>query len=512
MKKVVSGTILQEKMHEAVNLLCDTVKLTLGPKGNNVIIDHSNFTPFITNDGVTIAENIESDDEVVKTIIELAKEASIKTNELVGDGTTTTLVLLQSIFNNGRILIEEGISPIILKKELSEALEDVIKQIKKSSRKPNNKELLDIAVTSANDELIGQNVAEVYLKVLNKDAISIKEANLNNTVINYKKGYICDSDVAAKYFFKDCNELCYQNVNILIVNNYLENLEEISLILNKIILESKNLIILANDYSEDFIREIIALNMDNDCNIILLKSPYYGTMQQETLKDISVISRANIIERLERISLNDLGNIANVKINEKEIIIDFVMNKKIEERILEIKNNQSEELIEKNKRVAMFENGIAEILVGAQTITEGREKKMRYDDALWAVHCSSFGILPGCGLALLEISEKLDDKNNGYKVLKKALLSPFQQILNNSGLNSLKIKTEIINSNFSKIYNVNINDYENIFSTKVIDSTEVVINALKNSVSIASMLLTTSALVINEYQNNLNKVSAYNEL
>jgi len=206
MKKVINGEDLKIKMKNAIDLLCNTVKTTLGPKGNNIIIDHSDFTPFITNDGVTIAKNIESDDVVINTILELAKEATIRTNENVGDGTTTTLVLLQSIFDEGLKAIDKGVSPIILKRELDELLKEIVLRIESKSRKPKNSELLNIAQVSANGKEIGEIVFEVYSKIKDRNSITIKEG-IDKTVVNYLKGYTFDTIIASEYFFSEEKEI-----------------------------------------------------------------------------------------------------------------------------------------------------------------------------------------------------------------------------------------------------------------------------------------------------------------
>ena len=232
MKKVVSGNVLKEKMIEAIDLLCDTVKVTLGPKGNNVIIDHSNFSPFITNDGVTIAENIESDDEITNTILELAKEASIKTNEIVGDGTTTTLVLLQSIFKEGLKVINEGVSPIILKQEIDESLNKIIELLKSKSRKPTNNDLLNISTISSNDKKIGKLIYEAYLKTQNKDAIKIIETNDIDCSLNFIKGYNFETVIASPYYFNEFKEINITNCKILIIDKTLEGIEEVANVLN----------------------------------------------------------------------------------------------------------------------------------------------------------------------------------------------------------------------------------------------------------------------------------------
>jgi len=514
MKKVVSGNELKLKMEEAVSLLCNTVKTTLGPKGSNVIIDHSLFSPFVTNDGVTIAENIESDDEIINTILELAKEASIRTNETVGDGTTTTLVLLQSIFDNGKKLIEAGVNPIVLKNELMNSLNNIIDSIKEKSKIPTKKELINIAMVSANDENIGKNVSDVYFKVKNKSAINIKEGDSYKTHINYLKGYIISTNLASNYFLKDLYEIKYDDAYILLIDNFLNELEDVVDVINYIIYNKKNLIIIAKDYNELVINEILSLNIDNNINIILLKNPEYGLKEISVLKDLSVISNAKIIEKVEGVSIRDLGKIDNIIINLNETIISFKMNNQISNRIKEIKKEikSNNDLDFINKRMSMFDNGLANILVGGFTNTERREKKMRYDDSLCAINSASLGVLPGCGLIFLDISDKMVIKNNGDLILKKALISPFEQIIENSGENKKEIYKFIKDNNFKVLYNVNNSLFEKIEETEIIDSTEVVINSLISATSIASILLTTTNIVINEYQNNLNKEIGYNEL
>ncbi len=515
MKKVVSGNILKEKMIEAIDLLCDTVKVTLGPKGNNVIIDHSNFSPFITNDGVTIAENIESEDEISNTILELAKEASIKTNEIVGDGTTTTLVLLQSIFKEGLKVVDSGVSPIILKQELDKSLETIIKLLKSKSNKPTNNDLLNIATISSNDKEIGKLICEAYLKTKSKYAIKIIETNNTECSINFINGYNFETVIASPYFFNEVNKINITNCKILILDKTLEEIEEIANVLNEVLKKNLNLVIIAQDYDNYLINEIISINMENESKIYLLKSPNYGKKQKSILKDISIITGANIINNMA--SLNDLGNILQININDEITNISFKMNNNIKLRIEELENQikNSDNSLDKdfyNNTIAMFNTCLANINVGATTITERREKKMRFDDALCAIDISSDGVLPGTGLTLLEISDNLELKNNGDNILKDAIIMPIKQIMSNAGLDSNFIIEEIRNSGYKKLYNVKCNTFEIVTETCVIDPAEVVINSLKNACSIAGMLLTTSNLVINEYKSSLNKINDYNEL
>lgn len=515
MKKVVCGEILKDKMCDAVDLLCDTVKNTLGPKGNNVIIDHSDFSPFITNDGVTIAENIESDDEITNTILELAKEASIKTNEIVGDGTTTTLVLLQSIFKEGLKVIDSGVSPIILKQELEYSLEKILKLLKNKSYKPTNSDLLNIATISSNDKEIGKLISEAYFKTQNKDAIKIIETNDTKCSLEFLKGYNFETIIASPYFFNEYKEINLKNSKILILNKTLDNIEDIANVLNEVLKNNLNLVIIAEDYDNYLINEIISINMENNSKIYLLKSPNYGNKQKSILKDISIITESKIVNNL--ISLNDLGNALEIKINEEITYISFEMNDNIKYRVSElknkIKNNKDVMDIEfYNKTIAMFDTCLANIKVGATTITERREKKMRFDDALCATCTAVKGVLPGTGLILLEISDNLILQNNGDRILKNALIMPMKQILSNAGLDYNFIIEEIRNNNYKKLYNIKTDNYENIKKSCVIDPTEVVISSIKNACSIASMLLTTSNLVINEYKSTIKRINDFNEL
>ena len=269
MKKVISGNELYDNMSNAINILCSTVKSTLGPICNNVIIDHSNFSPFITNDGVTIAENITSENEVINTILELAKEASIKTNENVGDGTTTTLVLLESIFNLGLNLIRNGMKPMKLKNDLISELDNIIKDINLKSRKANNKDLINIAINSANDIEIGKIVSDAYSKVKDKNAINIVEYDIPLTRIEYLKGYCFETILASPYFLYNNTEIKYTNSKILLVNSILDDINVLSLIFNEVIKNNNSLIIIANDYEENFINQVLSLKLDNNLNIVL---------------------------------------------------------------------------------------------------------------------------------------------------------------------------------------------------------------------------------------------------
>ena len=506
MKKVVNGLELRTKMNEAIDLLCDTVKTTLGPKGSNVIIDHSSFSPFITNDGVTIASNIESDDEVVNTILELAKEASIKTNSNVGDGTTSTLVLLQKIYKEGVKLIEEGINPILLKKELAKKLEEIIKTVNDKRHTPTDLELKKIAYTSSNSKEIAENIYQAFLEVRNASSIKITEGK-DKTIIKRKNGYIIDSVLASFYFFRDQEEINLDKANILLINDGLNDLEEISELINEVIIRKEKLVILSDFYSDCFINQALSLFMEENVGIYLLKWSEFGKRKIDIMNDLSLITNSKVCDN--NIIYNNVGRCKSVKITKEEVTFSYDKNNKIERKTAEIKDRLAEENDDferefLKKRLAMFQQGLIEIEVGALTKTERKEKKMRYDDAIGAINSALNGVVLGGGVILYEISEGLNDEDYASKIFKECLKEPLRQILYNAGILEEETITEIRKNNFRKIYNVKTNKFEDENTTDILDATEVVINILRNALSIASMLLTTTSLIINEYKQEIN--------
>jgi len=501
-KKVINNDELKNKMCIAVNMLCGTVKTTLGPRGNNVIINNSSFNPFITNDGVTIAENIESDDNVINTILKLTKEASINTDEVVGDGTTTTLVLLESIFNEGMNLINKGINPIVLKNELDNSLNNIIDALKKESIKPNKKDLLNIATTSSNSDYIGKIITDTYLKVKNINSISIKEYNIKETKVVYNKGYIFESNLANTYYFKDQNEIILKDAYIILSYNYIDSLNSFGDIINDLLNNKKDLVIICKDYSEEVINQVISLYIDNTIKIYLFKTPEYGINELIFLDDISVITNAKKYDDYK------IGIIKNMKFDKEKATILFNKNNRINELIKKIKNDKNP--IDKdfnNKRLSMLTNSLAEIQVGGNSMLERRELVMRYVDALHAINSAKNGILLGSGIPFYKISNSMICNTNAEKILKNSLSKPIHQILINSGIDYKNILDYIKNNNYNILYNVKTYNYENINNRTIIDPLDVSINSLTNAVSIAGMLLTTSNLVMNEFDNTINKIN-----
>ena len=379
MKKVITGEELYDCEEQAIELLCGTVKKTLGPRGSNAIIDHSLMSPFITNDGVTIARNIESEDERINTILTLAKEASIKTDETVGDGTTTTLVLLESIFKSGLAKIKDGINPHILKNELDNALESVLDKIKKESKIPTEENYYDIASIASSDQNIGKMITSLYLKV--GSAMKIEESSSNKTNTKIINGYSFEPILASPYFFNNTNEITYKNCLILIMTKEVNEIEEISEIINYTIEKRIALVILATDYSEGVINEVLSLNFNKITNVTLLKLPEYGLHQMDILKDLEIISKAKIVKASDEVSLNNLGKCEEIKITKDlAIISNNLKSESIKKHINKLKERGKKidddfELEFLNNRLAKLTNGIGIIYVGATTTTEAREKR-----------------------------------------------------------------------------------------------------------------------------------------
>ena len=508
MKKVVSNNELKEVMDNAINLLCTTVSKTLGPTGNNILIDNSELSPFITNDGVTIAKNIESNDERVNAVLEIVKEASLKTNEIVGDGTTTTLVLLESIYKEGIKEIELGKNPIIIKKELNQALDIVIKELQKEKISPTEKDYQNIAITSANDKEIGLYLSNIYSKTNNKYSIQLKQSKNLNTYYELKQGYSIEINEISSLYFKTRKIIALEDVYIFILKGYLTDINQIANIINES--ENKNIVIFVEGLERNIKEEILAYFLTENKNIFIIELPEYALHKEKIENDIKVLSDCDIRNiDYETVDFNNSGKISNISITNEEININVDKNKakklikELKEELKTTYDSYEKEFIE--NRLAKLENGIITIYVGGTTKTEIKEKLMRYEDCLCALDISKKGIIPGEGISLLKISESLDAKTSGEKILKIALTSPINKIIENTGQN-INIKQQIIDSNFEKIYNFENSSLETIEQTTIKDPIEVVKTSLENAVSIASLLLTTSSIIINEDKTLENNV------
>ncbi len=502
MKKIIKGEELQNKIDEAINMICDAVSTTLGPVGNNVIINSSIASSYITNDGVTIAMNIESEDPIINSILEIVKEATLKTNEIVGDGTTTTLVLLKELYFEGKKLIKEGISRIELKKEMFNSLEKVIELIKKESFKPTKEDLENVALVSGNDQVIANIVKEVFQKVKNARAIKLEESPNEQTYYELKKGYEFPISNLPEFLFVDKKKITLSNCQILLLDK-INDFEEINKVLNDTLNSNQNLCLIASEIAENIKQNLLSLVMENNLPVYYLEIPVYESSKYQLLRDI---------EALINMDENNIGNALLLEIEEETATI-FCKEKniKIKNQINKIKKElkkcynsyQQEEL---ENRLAKLETGIATVYVGGITKVEKRERKMRFEDCIHAVETAKKGIVIGEGLAFWKVKENLEEKTKGDYIFKKALEKPFIKIMENANVNYKEIIFKIKDSSFTKIYDIKNNDFEEISKTKIIDPAYVLIEAIKNATSIASMLLTTNYLIINEFYENKKNI------
>ena len=503
MKIVISHEDAKNKLKEAVDLLCNAVGSTLGPTGNNVLISNSDSSPFITNDGVTIAKNIESSDPILNSILEIMKEASLKTDELVGDGTTTTLVLFQSIFNYGLEEIQKGKNATILNKELKESLKKVCRAIEDKKYLPRKEDLSSIASISANSKEIGNIVTEVFIKMKNKYSIQLEESPNEETYYEIKKGYNIEIDDISPMYFQKEKEIKLENCSIFIIKGYLSNLEQLSDIINMGIERNHNILILVEEMEDNIKQELLTYYLMEKKNIFMINLPEYASRREKIELDISDLSDS-IIKNIdfEPVYYMDGGKIPKVTIKQNELELEVNPDKTkelvylLKEELKNIKNEYEKEFIE--RRISKLENGVATIYVGGTTKTEIKEKLMRYEDSLSSLEIAKKGILPGGGISFLEISQKMKKESTGDMILAKALEVPFEKMLENAGNTNKNIKKQIIDSNYQKLVNFKTLKLEDINRTKILDPKEVLLVAIKNAVSIASLLLSINYLVINE--------------
>lgn len=502
MKKIITGEELVEKKRQAINLICNAVGSTLGPTGNNVLINNSEQAPFITNDGVTIASNIESEEEDINTILEIIKEASLKTNELVGDGTTTTLVLAKSILNQGLEEIKKGMIPIVLKEELLTLSEKIEKEIEKKKKTPQEKDYYAIARTASNSKEIGDYLTEQFLKMKNTSSIRIEEGDKEHTYSVLRKGYTMEINNISSLYFQKNKKIVLEDCIILILKGYLESLEPIHEIIEESVERKRPLIILTEEMDNTISQELLTYFLTYQYPVLAIPLPDYASHREKIESDIQILSKATIKNiEYEKVFIQDVGIIPKVEITKEEITLEVgkvpeTLIKNIQEELKETKEEFEKEFIE--NRLSKLTDGILTIYVSAPTKTEVKEKRMRYEDALKSLSVAKEGVVPGEGLLFLELSEQLQEKTIAEKILKKALQEPFLQIIENTGKNKEELFSLIEKENYQKIYNFSTNQLENKETTLILDSVKVIQTALKNAISISSLLLTTNYLVINE--------------
>ena len=521
-KEIIYGEDARKKLLEGVNKLADTVKVTLGPKGRNVVLDKSFGAPLITNDGVTIAKEIELEDPFENMGASLVKEVSTKTNDVAGDGTTTATVLAQVMLREGVKNVAAGGDVLSIKKGMDKATNVAVENLKKISSPIAGKEdIARVASISANNEEIGKLIADAMEKVSKDGVITIEEAKTSTTEVSVVEGMQFDKGYVSPYMVTDTDkmEAVMDNPYILITDRKISNIQEILPILEELSEQGGKLVIIADDFENEVLSTLILNKLRGILNVVGVKAPGFGENRKEVLEDIAILTGGEVITselglELKDARLEQLGRAKQVKCSKEDtIIVDGIGNKtEIESRINQIKNNieETKSSYDKEKlqeRLAKLAGGVAVIQVGAATEVEMKEKKLRIEDALSATKAAiEEGILPGGGTAYVNVipevekilNEVSEDERIGVKIILKALEEPIKQIATNAGLEGAVILDKVKNSKPGVGFDAAKEEYVDMKKTGIVDPTKVTRSALQNAESVASMILTTESVITNK--------------
>ena len=518
-KEIKFGEDARKKLLDGVNKLADTVKVTLGPKGRNVVLDKSFGAPLITNDGVTIAKEIELDDPFENMGARLVKEVSTKTNDVAGDGTTTATVLAQSMIKEGVKNVAAGGDPMAIKRGMDKAVEAATLGLKEISSVVNGKEdIARVASISANNDEIGNLISEAMEKVSKDGVITIEESKTSNTELSVVEGMQFDKGYVSPYMVTDTEkmEAIIDNPYILITDKKISNIQEILPLLENLMQSSGKLVIICDDIESEALSTLILNKLRGVLNVVAVKAPGYGDKRKEMLQDIAILTGGEVITsdlglELKDTTIEQLGRAKQIKVQkENTIIVDGLGDKeKISERVNQIKAQLAEEKSEYEteklqERLAKIAGGVAVIGVGAATEIEMKEKKLRIEDALSATRAAvEEGIVAGGGTAYVNIIPKVekvmedlkDDEKLGAKIVLKTLEEPVKQIAVNAGLEPAVILEKVKQSPVGTGFNAKDEVYVDMKKAGIVDPTKVSRSALQNAASVASMVLTTESIV-----------------
>ena len=504
---------------KGINTLADTVKVTLGPKGRNVILDKEYGTPLITNDGVTIAREIELEDPYENMGAQLVKEVATKTNDVAGDGTTTATVLAHAIIKEGLKNLAAGANPVVLQKGLKKATDEVVEFIKENSREVEDKQAIEnVGTISSADPEIGKFIADAMEKVGNDGVITVEESKTTSTYLDVVEGMQFDKGYLSPYMATD-NEKMVADLDdpyILLTDKKISNIQEILPLLEEVVQSAKPLLIIADDVDGEALTTLILNKLRGTFNVVAVKAPGYGDRRKAMLEDIAILTGAKVVSEelgmdLKDTSLDMLGSAKKVKVDKDNTTIVEGKGDKtaLEERVSVIRQQLDAEDSEYEKeklqeRVAKLAGGVAVINVGAATETEMQEKKYRIEDALSATRAAvEEGIVAGGGVVLIGAIEKVakleeslkGDEKTGAVIIKKALEAPLRQIVENAGMDGSVIVEKVKQSAKDEGYDAYNDEYVNMFEKGIVEPTKVTRSALQNAVSVAGMILTTEAAV-----------------
>ena len=520
MAKIIRfGEDARKSLLEGVNKLADTVKVTLGPKGRNVVLDKSFGAPLITNDGVTIAKEIELEDKFENMGARLVKEVSTKTNDVAGDGTTTATVLAQSMIKEGVKNVAAGADPMAIKRGIDKAVNTAVEGLREISSEVNGKEdIARVASISANNEEVGKLIADAMEKVSKDGVITIEESKTSNTELNVVEGMQFDKGYVSPYMVTDTEkmETVIDNPYILITDKKISNIQEILPLLENLMQQSGKLVIICDDIEGEALSTLVLNKLRGVLNVVAVKAPGFGDKRKAMLEDISILTGGEVITsdlglELKDTTIEQLGRAKQVKVQkENTIIVDGSGDKKlIEERVNQIKTQITETQSEYDKeqlqeRLAKIAGGVAVIGVGAATEVEMKDKKLRIEDALSATKAAvEEGIVAGGGTALINVIPKVEElisnlengEKLGAQIVLQALEEPVKQIARNSGLEPAVIVDKVKQSKVGVGFDAANEEYVDMKKSGIVDPTKVTRSALQNAASIASMVLTTESLV-----------------
>ena len=518
-KDIKYGVDARKKMEEGVNKLADTVRVTLGPKGRNVVLDKSFGTPLITNDGVTIAKEIELEDSFENMGAQLVKEVATKTNDVAGDGTTTATVLAQAMINEGMKNLAAGANPIVMRKGMKKAVDAAVEEIKKEAKAVSGKDqIARVAAISASDDSVGEMVADAMEKVSKDGVITIEESKTMKTELDLVEGMQFDRGYVSAYMCTDMEkmEANLDDPYILITDKKISNIQDLLPVLENIVKMGAKLLIIAEDVEGEALTTLIVNKLRGTFQVVAVKAPGYGDRRKEMLKDIAILTGAQVVSEeigldLKDTSMEMLGRAKSVKVTkENTIIVDGLGDKKeIADRVGQIKGQLAETTSDFDKeklqeRLAKLAGGVAVIRVGAATETEMKEAKLRMEDALNATRAAvEEGIVAGGGTAYIqatkavaEIVKSLEgDERTGASIILKALDAPLYRIAENAGLDGSVIVNKVKEADKGVGFDAYNEEYVDMVKAGIIDPAKVTRSALQNAVSVASTLLTTEAVV-----------------
>ncbi|WP_312429179.1 chaperonin GroEL [Lacrimispora sp.] len=520
-KQIKYGVDARKALESGVNQLADTVRVTLGPKGRNVVLDKSFGSPLITNDGVTIAKEIELEDAFENMGAQLVKEVATKTNDVAGDGTTTATVLAQAMINEGMKNLAAGANPIVLRKGMKKATEAAVEAIAKMSEPIKGKaSIARVAAISASDDEVGEMVADAMEKVSNNGVITIEESKTMKTELDLVEGMQFDRGYISAYMCTDMEkmEANLDDPYILITDKKISNIQEILPLLEQVVQSGARLLIIAEDVEGEALTTLIVNKLRGTFNVIAVKAPGYGDRRKEMLQDIAVLTGGTVISdelgyELKNATLDLLGRAKSVKVQkENTVIVDGCGDKEaITARIGQIKGQIEETTSDFDReklqeRLAKLSGGVAVIRVGAATETEMKEAKLRMEDALSAARAAvEEGVIAGGGSAYVHAINQIEDivkhlegdERTGGKIILKALESPLYHIVANAGLEGSVIINKVRESKVGTGFDAYKEEYVDMVEAGILDPTKVTRSALQNATSVASTLLTTESVVAN---------------